>query len=159
MYFDSISLIFVLKINWWQVSVGSSYDVASDRRKVVIWTNCDDLFYRRIHAWPELLASLLFYRCTDMTKIQYILTPSIPNCLQNYNRYIHFWIVSWNWLDRSRRKYNNNYGTHLSHCYHIFRGCVPEMFVTSYSITYCTYVLGKLGIFFHYYCAVYDECK
>ena len=40
-----------------------------------------------------------------------------------------------------------------------FRGCVPEMFVTSYSVTYCIYVPGKPGICFHYYCAVYDECK
>ena len=39
------------------------------------------------------------------------------------------------------------------------RGCVPEMFVTSYSVTYCLYVPGKLEICFHYYCAVYDECK
>ena len=41
----------------------------------------------------------------------------------------------------------------------LFRGCVPEMFVTSYSVTYCIYVPGKPGICFHYYCAVYDECK
>ena len=40
-----------------------------------------------------------------------------------------------------------------------FRGCVPEMFVTSYSVTYCIYVPGKSGICFHHYCAVYDECK
>ena len=40
-----------------------------------------------------------------------------------------------------------------------FRGCVPEMFVTTYSVTYYIYVPGKLGICFHYYCAVYDECK
>ena len=40
-----------------------------------------------------------------------------------------------------------------------FRGCVPEMFVTSYSVTYCIYVPGKPGICFHYYCAVYDNCK
>ena len=40
-----------------------------------------------------------------------------------------------------------------------FRGCVPEVFVTSYSVTYCIYVPGKPGICFHYYCAVYDECK
>ena len=40
-----------------------------------------------------------------------------------------------------------------------FRGCVPEMFVTSYSVTYCIYVPGKPGICFHYYYAVYDECK
>ena len=30
-----------------------------------------------------------------------------------------------------------------------FRGCVPEMFVTSYSVTYCIYILGKPGICFH----------
>ena len=42
---------------------------------------------------------------------------------------------------------------HLSHCYHIFPGCVPEMFVISYSVTYCIYVPGKLGICFHYHCA------
>ena len=33
------------------------------------------------------------------------------------------------------------------------------MFVTSYSVTYCKNVPGKSGICFHYYCAVYDECK
>ena len=33
------------------------------------------------------------------------------------------------------------------------------MFVTSYSVTYCTYIPGKPGIRFHYYCAVYDECQ
>ena len=39
------------------------------------------------------------------------------------------------------------------------RGCVPEMFVTSYSVAYCIYILGNPGFCFHYYCAVYDECK
>ena len=56
--------------------------------------------------------------------------------------------------------YHHQIGSiHLSHCYYIFRGCVPEMFVTSYSVTYCICVPGKPGICFHYYCAVYDECK
>ena len=40
-----------------------------------------------------------------------------------------------------------------------FRGRVSEMFVTSYSVTYCIYILGKLGFGSHHYCAVYDECK
>ena len=40
-----------------------------------------------------------------------------------------------------------------------FRGCVPEMLVTSYSVTYCIYIPGKPGFCFHYYCAVYGECK
>ena len=40
-----------------------------------------------------------------------------------------------------------------------FRGCVPEMFVTSYSVTYCICVPGEPGNCFHYYCAVYGECK
>ena len=40
-----------------------------------------------------------------------------------------------------------------------FRGCVPEMFVTSYSVTYRIYIPGKPGFCFHYYCAVHDECK
>ena len=49
---------------------------------------------------------------------------------------------------------------HISHCYHIFfRVCVSEMFVTSYSVTYCVYIPGKPGICFHYYFAVYDESK
>ena len=39
-----------------------------------------------------------------------------------------------------------------------FRGCVSEVFVTSYSVTYCIYIPGKPGIRFHYY-EVYDECK
>ena len=33
------------------------------------------------------------------------------------------------------------------------------MLVSSYSVTYSIYVPGKMGICFHYYCAVYDECK
>ena len=40
-----------------------------------------------------------------------------------------------------------------------FHGYVPEMFLTSYSVTYCIYIPGKPGICLHYYCAVYDECK
>ena len=39
------------------------------------------------------------------------------------------------------------------------RGCVPEMFVTSYPVTYCIYIPGKPGICLHWYCAAYDECK
>ena len=41
----------------------------------------------------------------------------------------------------------------------LFRGCVPEMFVASYSVTYCIYIPGKPGFCFHYYCADYAECK
>ena len=60
----------------------------------------------------------------------------------------------------SSRYYHHQIGSiHLSHCYHIFRGFVPEMFVISYYVTYCIYVPGKPGICFHHYCAVYDECK
>ena len=41
-----------------------------------------------------------------------------------------------------------------------FRGCVPEMFVTSsYSVTYGIYIPGTPGFCFHHYCAVYDEWK
>ena len=36
---------------------------------------------------------------------------------------------------------------------------MPEIFVTSYAVTYCIYVPGKPGICVHYYCVVYDECK
>ena len=45
--------------------------------------------------------------------------------------------------------YHHQIGSvHLSYCYHVFRGCVLEMFVTSYSVTYCIYVPGKPGIYF-----------
>ena len=40
-----------------------------------------------------------------------------------------------------------------------FRGCVPEMFVTSHSITYCIYIPGKPGFCFHYDWVVCDEIK
>ena len=40
-----------------------------------------------------------------------------------------------------------------------FRGRVSEMFVTSYSVTYCIYIPGKLGFCSHHCCAVYDEYK
>ena len=33
------------------------------------------------------------------------------------------------------------------------------MFVTSYSVTFCTYISGKPGFCFHYNCAVCDEWK
>ena len=36
---------------------------------------------------------------------------------------------------------------------------IHNMFVKSYSVTYCIYIPGKPGICFRYYCAVYDECK
>ena len=50
--------------------------------------------------------------------------------------------------------------THTINSYQIpCHGRVPEMFVTSYSVTYCIYIPGKLGFYYHHYCAVYDECK
>ena len=55
--------------------------------------------------------------------------------------------------------YHHQIGSiNLTH-YHIFRGCVHEMFVTSYSGTYYIYIPGKPGLCFHYYRADYDECK
>ena len=41
--------------------------------------------------------------------------------------------------------YHHQIGSiHLSHCYHIsFRGCVSEMFVTSYAVVYCIYNPGN----------------
>ena len=40
-----------------------------------------------------------------------------------------------------------------------FRGCVPEVFVTSYSVTYCIHISGKPGFCFHYYWVVYDSAN
>ena len=40
-----------------------------------------------------------------------------------------------------------------------FRGCVPEISVAWYSVTYCIHIPGKPGFCFHYYCAVCDEYK
>ena len=49
--------------------------------------------------------------------------------------------------------YHHQIGSiHLSHCCHIFPW-LCEMFVTSYSYTYCIYIMGKPGICFHSYCA------
>ena len=36
-----------------------------------------------------------------------------------------------------------------------FGGCVPEMFVTSYSVTYCIYVPGKPGICLSLLCSLW----
>ena len=46
--------------------------------------------------------------------------------------------------------YHHQIGSiNLTHNYHIFRGCEPEMFVTSYAITYCIYIhSGNTGILF-----------
>ena len=46
----------------------------------------------------------------------------------------------------------------LYHCY-IFRGFVPEMFIASYSVTYCIYIPGRPWFCSHHYCAVNDEYK
>ena len=56
--------------------------------------------------------------------------------------------------------YHHQIGSiHLSHCYHIFPWLCAWDVVTSYSVTYCIYNPGKPVICYHYYCAVYDECK
>ena len=44
---------------------------------------------------------------------------------------------------------------HLSHCCHIFRGCVSEMVVLPYSVIYYKYISGTLGPCFNYLCSVY----
>ena len=40
-----------------------------------------------------------------------------------------------------------------------FCGCVPEMFVASYSLTYCIYIPGEPRFCLHHYCAVHDVWK
>ena len=57
-------------------------------------------------------------------------------------------------LSSSNRKY-----LHFPFLSYFFLGCVPEMFVTSYSVSYYIYIPGKPGICFHYYCAASGECK
>ena len=45
--------------------------------------------------------------------------------------------------------YHHQIGSiHISHCYNIFRGCVPEMFVTSYPVIYCICIPRKTRISF-----------
>ena len=45
--------------------------------------------------------------------------------------------------------YHHQIGSiHISHCYNIFRGCVPEMFVTSYPVIYCICIPRKTRILF-----------
>ena len=52
--------------------------------------------------------------------------------------------------------YHNQIGSiHLSHCCHIFRGCVSEMFVLPYFVIYYIYICGTLGPCFNYWCSVY----
>ena len=47
--------------------------------------------------------------------------------------------------------YHNQIGSiNLTHCYHIFRGCVPAMFVAP---------SRKTGSLFHYNCAVHDDLE
>ena len=90
------------------------------------------------------------------------------NIVATVNSLTIFFIMMFNWPISVLCDwciYNSCYYHHqigsinLSHCYHIFPGCVPEMFITSYDVTHCIWVPEKTGICFHYYCAVYDECK
>ena len=119
----------------------------------IIW------YFRREAKSSEFVETLEFFSVEELVKTQLI-------C----NIVGHIWHAIWSILlllllllfcyIYISCYYHHQIGSiHLSHCYHIFRGCVPEMFVTSYSVTYCIYVPGKPGICFHYYCAVYDECK
>ena len=75
--------------------------------------------------------------------------------------YVFNWPVSvlGDWKDISIAHIINIIKSEVSIVIIFFRGCVPEMFVTSYSVTYCIYVPGKPGFCFRYYCAVYDECQ
>ena len=64
------------------------------------------------------------------------------------------------WLKRyifSSCYYHHQIGSiDLTHCYHMFPWlCAWDVFA-SYSVTY---ILGKPRFCFHYYCAIYDECK
>ena len=52
------------------------------------------------------------------------------------------WLI---WYIHSSCYYHHQLGSINLTPYHIFRGCVPEMPVTSYSVTYCIYS-GKTGI-------------
>ena len=55
--------------------------------------------------------------------------------------------------------YHHQIGSiHLFHC-HIFRGCVSEMVVLSYSVICYLCIPGTLGHCFHYWCSVYGICK
>ena len=65
--------------------------------------------------------------------------------------YQYFWIATINW--------HIVILSNFPIVFKFFRGCVSEMFVASYSVTYCIYIPWKPEICFHYHCAVYDECK
>ena len=56
--------------------------------------------------------------------------------------------------------YHHQIGSnHLSHCCHIFRGCVSEMVVLSHSFIYYIYIPITPGPCFNYLCSVYGICK
>ena len=67
--------------------------------------------------------------------------------LQYMGLYVFNWpIFSSRWLKGYIYSscYHHQIGSiHLPSCYHIPCGCVPETFVTSYSVTYCIYAPGK----------------
>ena len=77
--------------------------------------------------------------------------------------HVKYWFITHpSWISISKAHVIINIKSEVSTCPIVitfFRGCVSEMFVTSYFVTYCIYIPGKPGICFHYYCAVYDECK
>ena len=72
---------------------------------------------------------------------------NIWHCMYSTGPFKYRWLKGYIY---SSCYYHHQIGSiHLSHCFPIFfRGCVPEMFVTSYSVTYCIYIPGKPGICF-----------
>ena len=73
----------------------------------------------------------------------------LPFILLKYiGLYVFIWPLQFSWLKgyiyRSCYYHHQVWSIHLSRCYHIFfRGSVPEMFVSSYSVTYCIYIPAK----------------
>ena len=51
-------------------------------------------------------------------------------------------------IHSTRYRHHQIGSINLSHCYYIFRGCAPVMFVTSYSVTYCVYISEKPGFIY-----------
>ena len=55
--------------------------------------------------------------------------------------------------------YHNQIGSiNLSHCCHIFRGCVPDVIIPSYAVCFI-YIPGKLGFLSVIAVQSYDVCK
>ena len=129
-------------------------------KTVQFWLLGQDLNFRRIFVKGNIWNAFFIIHMMPISQITSIGLGSYFVCL-SYLKKCMCWTgpFEFRWLKGyiyNPSYYHHQIGSiHLSHCCHIFRGCVSEMVVLPYSVIYYIYISGTLGPCFNYLCSVY----